>query len=67
MNIGQRVTYVRRPAYALGPGTFATGVIVGETIVGTANAWVIKPDLGTGPINVHKQVVWPVADGAVNK
>ena len=67
MNIGQRVAYLHHPTHARGFATLATGVIVGETIVGTASAYVIKPDNGPSTINVHKQVVWPVADGAVNK
>ena len=58
MNNGTQVTYTYRRHYLLGGEVVSgNGTIIGETIVGTDRAYIIKPADGSPSVHVRKQGV----------
>lgn len=55
---GQKVAYTYRQHYLLGGAVSSgTGIVTGETIVGTESAYIIQPTDGSPSVHVRKQGV----------
>jgi uncharacterized oligopeptide transporter (OPT) family protein len=56
---GGQVTFqYRRPACLGGEMVSGAGVVVGETIVGVSDAYIIKPSDGSDCVHVRASGVW---------